>query len=246
MTPRLVCFHHAGGGAASLHALRTALGPDADFHAVSLPGREARHREPRMRNIEALTEWLAGEVGDLLAEPHVLLGHSMGGLVAYRLAQWRIAAGLRAPEALVVAAYAAPHLPAPLADVDDVPDAALGELLLSFGGLPEQLRERPEWVRAFLPIVRDDIALCGSHVHAGEPVLPCPVHVFGADEDVLVSAADLLAWERHTAAEFTCTMVRGGHFFVKDAPDDFVTGVRRLLWGLTPSARVEAPAADRP
>jgi surfactin synthase thioesterase subunit len=66
MTPvELVCFHHAGGGAASFHPLRLALaeiGAEVAFTAVTLPGRESRRDEPRHVDAEACVHELATEL----------------------------------------------------------------------------------------------------------------------------------------------------------------------------------------
>ncbi|MDT5363992.1 MAG: hypothetical protein QOC69_5754, partial [Mycobacterium sp.] len=117
MTPvELVCFHHAGGGSASFHPLRRALtdmGAEVALTAVTLPGRESRRDETRHVDAETCVRALADELDELLRRPHVLLGHSMGAILAYLVAQQRISRGLRAPEAVIVASCRAPHLPAP-------------------------------------------------------------------------------------------------------------------------------------
>ena len=104
MTPvELVCFHHAGGGSASFHPLRrtlAALGANVAHTTVKLPGRDSRRDEPRYVDADACVRALADELDSLLSRPHVLLGHSMGALLAYSLAQQRISRGLCAPEAV--------------------------------------------------------------------------------------------------------------------------------------------------
>ena len=132
----LVCFHHAGGGAASFHPLRRALadiGAEVAFTAVTLPGRESRRDEPRHVDAETCVRALGGELDELLRRPHVLLGHSMGAILAYLLAQQRISRGLRAPEAVIVASCRAPHLPPPLLDLQLLSDHELATKLARYG-----------------------------------------------------------------------------------------------------------------
>ena len=107
----LVCFHHAGGGSASFLPLRrtlAAIGANVALTTVKLPGRESRRDEPRYVDADACVRALADELDSLLSRPHVLLGHSMGALLAYSLAQQRISRGLCAPEAIIVASCRAP------------------------------------------------------------------------------------------------------------------------------------------
>jgi len=100
----LICFHHAGGGSTSFHALRRAL-----TDVATLPGRESRRAEPRHVDADSCVHALADELEEKLTRPHVPLGHSMGALLAYSLSQQRISRGLRQPEAVSVASCRAPR-----------------------------------------------------------------------------------------------------------------------------------------
>ncbi|MBO0865738.1 MAG: thioesterase, partial [Mycobacterium sp.] len=170
--PRLICFHHAGGASAAFRALTRALGPHIPVTAVNLPGRESRSREPRHREVHACATQLADELSPHFEQPHVLLGHSMGAIIAYTIAQQRIAAGHRGPDALIVASYAAPHLPSAATQIESANDLALATTLSQFGGLPAEILVRPEWLAVLMPLVRDDLRICASYRHRGEPPLP--------------------------------------------------------------------------
>jgi surfactin synthase thioesterase subunit len=83
----LICFHHAGDASAAFRALTRALGPHIPITAVNLPGRESRSREPRHRDVYACATQLADELSPHFEQPHMLLGHSMGAIIAYTSAQ---------------------------------------------------------------------------------------------------------------------------------------------------------------
>ena len=233
VTPvELVCFHHAGGGSASFHPLRRALaamGVEATLTTVKLPGRESRCDEPRYVDADACVRGLADELDDLLSRPHVLLGHSMGALLAYSLAQQRISRGLCAPEAVIVAAYRAPHLRAPMHDLHLGDDHELAAELARYGGLPAEILSRPEWLELLMPIVRDDLRICQSYRSSAQPPLPCPLHVFGGRNDPLAPPDTLAAWSSHSAQPQPVRLFSGDHFLFRRPDPELVVAVARIV-----------------
>ncbi len=228
-TTRLICFHHAGGSSAAFRALTRALEPHIPVTAVNLPGRESRFREPRHRDVYACATQLADELSPLLNQPHVLLGHSMGAIIAYTIAQQRIAAFRRGPDALIVASSAAPHLPSHAGQINSVDDLQLATTLSQFGGLPAEFLVRPEWRAAVMPLVRDDLRICASHRDRGEPPLPCPIHIVGGDADPLVTREALTGWRLHTSQPRPVTIVPGGHFLFGDPHPGLVGAIAAIL-----------------
>jgi surfactin synthase thioesterase subunit len=218
-TPTLVCFHHAGGGASAFFPWRRQAETKIHIHPVDLPGRAGRDRRTAGAvpgDMAALADSLAHSLADVLDEPHVLFGHSMGGLVAYQVATHRMASGKRVPDALVVAACPAPHLISPLITAGALDDAELGARLSGIGGLPSELLDRPEWLSTFVDGVRADLKLCLTHSYRGEPPLPCAIHAFGGQRDPVVGMSALAGWRRHTSASFALKMLNGGHFLVQE------------------------------
>lgn len=228
-SPRLICFHHAGGASATFRALTRALDPQIAVTAVNLPGRESRTGESRHHDVHACATQLADELSPHLSQPHVLLGHSMGAIIAYTIAQQRIAAGQRGPDAVVVASCAAPHLPSVAAQIDSADDLTLATTLSQFGGLPAEILARPEWLAALMPLVRDDLRICTSYRHRGEPPLPCPIHIFGGDADPLVPRAALAGWRRHTSQPVPVTIFPGGHLLFRDPHPVLVRTITAIL-----------------
>ena len=102
---QFVCFPDAGEAAGRYRAWRD---PRITVQVVELPGRGDRRDEHPYRDMWLLVESLAAELAGSLGRPHVLFGAGLGALVAYRLAQRRVAAGLGVSRALVVAHQSPP------------------------------------------------------------------------------------------------------------------------------------------
>ncbi|GAA0585520.1 thioesterase II family protein [Streptomyces crystallinus] len=258
---RLFCFHHAGGGASFFGPWPARVVDGVDVLPVQLPGRESRFREPRFQEAGTVAGALAEELAPWLERPYAFYGHSMGALIAFAVAAARTRGGGRAPLALFVGAYAAPHLTPPLPPADLYGDAELARLLVDIGGLHPQFLGRDDWLRALLPIVRDDLRICASHREAGLPEprdprdpgdpedaagpkdaaqrLSLDVRAFAGADDALVDAAAVYAWERY-AREFRLTTLPGGHFFPRDAPGPFFEELNRSLTELLTRARATA------
>ncbi|MGE5696233.1 MAG: thioesterase II family protein [Candidatus Sericytochromatia bacterium] len=233
MTPvELLCFHHAGGGSASFHPLRRALaavGVEVTLTTVTLPGRESRCDEPRYVDADACVRGLADELDDLLSRPHVLLGHSMGALLAYSLAQHGISRGRRAPAAVIVAACSAPHLRGPMHHLHLGDDHELAMGLARYGGLPDEILSRPEWLELLMPIVRDDLRICQSYRPPDESPLQCPLHIFGGRNDPLASPDTLAAWASHSAQPQPVQLFDGSHFLFREPDPELVVAVARIV-----------------
>ncbi|MER5177940.1 alpha/beta fold hydrolase [Streptomyces sp. NPDC002896] len=236
---RLVCFPYAGGGASAYARWQRGLtdrGAAVDVLPIRLPGREGRAGEPRITELAALTAELDESLSEVLDRPHLLYGHSMGALIAYELIRRRQQRGARLPRAALLAAYRAPHLPPPrigttvAGDVDGGgnTDAELAQALADLGGLPPLLLDHPEWLRALLPVVRDDLALCAGPVSRPVPV-PVPLHLFAGRDDELAGEAEVGAWRRYGARGCELRTVPGGHFFLRTHEEALLDEVARVV-----------------
>jgi surfactin synthase thioesterase subunit len=226
---RLFCFHHAGGGASIFSGWPPVLGRVADVLPVQLPGREKRIREPRITDRAILIDELERNLGPYLRRPYVFYGHSMGGLIAYDFAQQLLVHGNPGPDQVVVGASCAPHLPPLPPGVEDLPDDRLAAWLIQMGGMSAMLLDYPDWLRAAISLVRDDLSLCRSHPRREFPPLPCPIQAFAGADDPLVPAAAVAGWAEHTQVPSDLRQVPGGHLFIRDSPSAFLTQLASVL-----------------
>jgi surfactin synthase thioesterase subunit len=214
---RLFCFHHAGGGGSLFRGWQAALSSDIEVLPVRLPGRENRIREKRFVHMDDLLDDLLPAILPYLDRPHLFFGHSMGALIAWRLALREQQHGGLPLKALFVSACASPHRQAALS-MHKLHDQELVQRLDDAGGLPRQLLEHPAWISQILPALRDDLALCASAGEREQPMLECPIHVMGGAGDRLVDSAWLHEWSGMTRIGCDVTHFPGGHFYLNDQP----------------------------
>ncbi|MFG2328997.1 thioesterase II family protein [Streptomyces sp. NPDC048604] len=228
---RLVCFPYAGGSAAAFRLMTRELPPEAadvEVLAVQYPGRQDRHREPPLPTIEALADAVVQELAAYEAPetPLVLLGHSMGALVAYE------AARRLAPAGLIVSGRQGPSVPRPSRD-EPLDDDAILALVRRLDGPGTSALDHPEVLRLALPSLRADFNAVRTYVHRPAPRLACPVTALTGAKDRHVTESDAAAWRHETTGPFTLELVDGGHFFLHENPAAYGTEVGKALAALT-------------
>ena len=216
---RIVCFPHAGGGAGAYRRLATAVAArtaDARPHellAVQYPGRNDRIREGR---IEELTELAAGAhraLAPLADRPLVLLGHSIGALVAYETARLLERDALRPAHLIASGAWAPTRVRGGTVHLRD-DDGLIDEIRRTQGTDPRLLDHRDVLAMA-LPVVRSDYKAVETYRHCSGPPLAAPVTALVGDRDPLVTVDEAAAWAEHTTGGFRLRVFPGGdHFYL--------------------------------
>jgi surfactin synthase thioesterase subunit len=215
---RLVCFPYAGGGASAFRGWERTTDAETELCVVQLPGREGRRREPFHVHLPTLLEELSTSLPSGWWEaPYLLLGYSMGAVLAFELARHLRRRGLPGPERLLVAACKAPHLLARSKPIHQLPDEEFLARIRRFGGTPEAVLGNPDLLAMLLPVLRADFELLGSYRYQEERPQACPLVTYGGRRDPHASRAELAAWREHTAGEHVLRLFEGGHFFMHDA-----------------------------
>ncbi|WP_081596078.1 thioesterase II family protein [Rhodopirellula baltica] len=220
----LLWVPHAGGATAPLfkqfRSLATSRNAShcVNLWAVRLAGRESRFSDPLETDMDSLVESIATETEPTFDDDDtlVLAGHSLGALIAYRLAN-RLLQGSSLPtrvKGLIVMGASPPSQWTQNRDWLDWDDADFAdELDRRYGGLPAGLKQHPDALAMFLPIVRADLKLARGVASAEHPVIPVPIRALAGAEDHVANRAKMQGWKSLTSAGFSLRVLPGDHFF---------------------------------
>jgi surfactin synthase thioesterase subunit/aryl carrier-like protein len=231
---RLFCLPYGGRGASLYRDWPGAADPGVEVVPVQLPGREERADERCISDADEAVDAVAQALKPYLDRPFAFYGHSMGALLAYRLAHRLGAEYGELLRHLFVGAFSAPT------GVENPLGARLRSVTqrLGFEQMPEH--EELTRVRRAHPRLYDtalraelgehlagkaDVALDGagyadlrvvqSYRHdPAETPLRVPVTAFHGADDPVVAEQDADGWRPLTAGGFELLVVPGDHFFV--------------------------------
>lgn len=215
---RLVFIPGAGSGATSMKVFTASVRAGYEVYAVQLPGREDRLSEPLVPDLRTLASIIADDLLKLTEKRTVLVGHSMGALLAYEVTQLLQRVHQKSIDLLVVAGYKAPSR---IGNTVRPRSTASKEEILAdirkMGGTPDELLNANDIMDFILPIIRSDYeALDNYKYNVSDQKVLCPILVFNGRDDYKVDEQGVLAWQEHSNKKTEFYWYEGGHFFFKE------------------------------
>ncbi|MDX3578136.1 thioesterase II family protein [Streptomyces sp. FL07-04A] len=227
----LLVLPHAGGNAHNYAQWRELLSDDVRLLIGQYPGRGARFSEPLPRDIGELAEpvlrCLPEDTEDL-----VILGHSMGSLVAFEIARSLTRLG-RPPRALIASSCRSPFLPNPSpVHAEKLTNEELVAAIEARGGTDHAILSEPEIREIILPAIRADFTIDDQYrCLDGTERLHCRILAIGGADDPIVPAEALLRWSEATDGPTATRFLPGGHFYFQQQPHAFIALVQELIGG---------------
>ncbi|MDR1431793.1 MAG: alpha/beta fold hydrolase [Propionibacteriaceae bacterium] len=227
----LLCCPHAGGAASFFGTWRTSLHPSCRILAAQYPGREDRiGQRPAATLLELAREISAAALETVRAGSLVVLGHSMGALVAFETALQLADRGVQ-PELLVVSALA-PQVEPRLLTARSGDPAGSGQLLTQLLQLDpefEKVAAYPELADFAVRIVSADLDMMSGHRLSQRPLGATPILTLAGTDDPAVNPAELRAWRSRTTGAFSQSEFPGRHFYLRGDGAGPLAAVERAL-----------------
>jgi surfactin synthase thioesterase subunit len=177
---------------------------------------------------------LVDQITDLVCNlgevPLAFFGHSMGGLIAFDVAQNLASRGVRGPSWLIISATRSPDRAVQAAArLRQRSDEELIESLRRFDGTPAEILASREILARSLPIIRADYDLVASRSPPPYPPLACDLLTVAGQDDPTVPPHLMEGWGHFTRARHARVVCAGGHFYLHQEPDQLFAAIRKLL-----------------
>jgi pimeloyl-ACP methyl ester carboxylesterase len=210
---KIIALHGAGMGPEAWNALDAHL----PLHALALPGHGDGARP--LTSIAGMARWVEKQITD--AEGIILLGHSMGALVALE------AGGHRAVESLVLLGAAA-RMPvhADLLKTARENPAEAANLIKKWGVF-DRNREVFGGQMGAMGALFDDLSACNNY-QKDKFDFTKPAFVLAAAGDKMVRPADSEALARLLKGEYA-VLPAAGHMMMLEKPSETAVAIRKFL-----------------
>jgi external thioesterase TEII len=220
---QLICFPFAGGYSATFRPLQPLLQDHCDILVAEPPG-HGSNRMPLVESLETLVDIYLEALLPQLHKPLVLFGHSMGGLVVYRLTQKLEQRGIF-PEAVIISAVQPPHTRRK--QLTHLDDGAFLDYVIDIGGVPAELVQAREVLQFFLPAIRADFKALETFEHTDHSLLQAPVHILNGEQDQSC-LQDAAGWRQWTK-QIRFHTFQGGHMFLLSETERVATAIQSIL-----------------
>lgn len=164
----------------------------------------------------------------LETDRYIVFGHSMGAILAYYLVNMVVKKEGKNPELVVFSGQEPIHkIKKEYYHLQD--DKTFTQHLDSLGGIPRELKELPEVLEIFLPILRADMkALTTREDLKKIAPINCNITVLYSEEDKSMDSTYIDEWKMYTNKECFLWRFTGNHFFINYYKDDIINYLNNL------------------
>ncbi|MEM9548224.1 MAG: thioesterase domain-containing protein [Bacteroidota bacterium] len=217
---QLFMLPYAGGNRYSYNfIINTIKSHRIQPNVLELPGRGRRFNEPVILNIEEAIEDYVRQIKALRnGKEFIIYGHSMGANLGFYVSKKLEIAGDN-PFVFIASGSPGP-LPLDLFEANgSLSDMELKKKLQELGGTSDEILENPEVFQFFKKSIKADFAVLDDELSLINSIVPIDapiIALMGTHED---KVEQITNWKHLTRSSFSCTTIRGNHFFIHHYPE---------------------------
>lgn len=204
----LICVPYAGGYSNSFLQLKKHIPNELKIISFDPPG-HGSNLSPLIDDLEELVSLYLKECSSFLGGEFILFGHSMGGIIVYRMAQLLESQGIF-PSNVIISAMSPPGMRKQSSHLND---EEFIQYISDMGGIPEEILQHQELLQYILPVIRTDFYAIDNYVIDDLSPLCSPISLINGTEDLEYSPQKALAWKKW-GKEVCFSTVEGGHMFI--------------------------------
>lgn len=224
----MFCFHYSGGGASVFRDWYLFLPEFVEVCCIQLPGRETRFGEPLEIELTSVVNKLTSIISNHTDIPYVFFGHSVGALIGHHVLISLIQQGFPSSVHFIASGRSPPKDENRYYEkISHLPDPEFLQKIKEYNGTPQEVITNEELMSVFLPILKADFLLSESSIEVKDK-MPCPITVFGGNEDRMPEAM-LNLWKYETKETCDVHMFPGGHFFIVEQKQSVLRNIKDLL-----------------
>ena len=194
---------------------RKKLNPKLDLLLVQLPGRDARSNERFATDMTTAGEQLMPHlIKQLKGKPHIIVGHSMGGLFARQSCQSLAALGLTTKHLITVASFSPDHVVSAIDYLHQQTDQQLEQTFTDFANIPASpLKQK------LITTLRADLRFLSTYKNLPDN-LGCDLTIFSGLNDTYVTTALTKRWRNQKGqSQLSEFDINGTHTSVINQPE---------------------------
>ncbi|QNU66696.1 thioesterase [Ruminiclostridium herbifermentans] len=228
---KLFCLPYAGGSSLVYKKWENYLDNSIKLNMLELAGRGSRSKEPYYNSMEEAVEDIFSIVkANTDDNEYAIFGHSMGTILAYKLAAKIKDSNMKQPLHLFISGRYPPNIKKEERNIYLLPEEEFIQEVKSRGGLPEKLFRYEALLQKAIETLRADFKILETGGY--QPIIKkvdCNISVLSGKEDSLSEEFDISMWREYTEKECSFYVFEGGHFYIHNNAEGIVNIINKTL-----------------